>query len=310
MSGEPDLRARRLRSVDEVLGALEAAEPRTSLTLGELLSRPLGSDLRGTVIDGPSGLAGLVVGTRLDWLSWEAMPYLHEELAAPAVARVIDEGPFDWIYGHATDVAPLQPHLRRKLTPAVMHHVSTEPPQPVLGEPDPRFRRAAIADIDDLVELYQGYELLAVPTRRGLRTLLRQMVLNHLVVVAEQDDRLVAGIEVVMTRHWAHAGNLTVHPDYRRRGLASQLYVQVGEVARGCGLGCAGVIAPSNPIPVPPSGEVEGLWIDQRLAPVRRFRGYGRLREAIWTARAKRTTRPPRFFRDPGDPGRPHRTGG
>ncbi|KAA0232479.1 MAG: hypothetical protein JJLCMIEE_01394 [Acidimicrobiales bacterium] len=305
MGGETDLRARRLRRVAEVLGALEAAEPRTTLTLGELLSRPLGSDLRGTVIEGRAGLAGLVIGTRLDRLSWEAMPYLHDEAAAPAVARTIDQGPFDWIYGHAMDVAPLQPHLRRGLAPAVMHYVSTEPPQPALGEPDPRFRRATIADLSDLSDLYGEYELLAVPTRAGLRALLRRMLLDHLVIVAEEDDRLVAGIEIVMTRRWAHAANLTVHPDYRRRGLASQLYVQVAEVARGCGLGCAGVMAPSNPIPVPPRGEVEGLWIDQRLAPARRFRGYGRLREATWKARGKRAARRPSFFRDPGDPGSP-----
>jgi hypothetical protein len=127
------------------------------------------------------------------------------------------------------------------------------------------------------------------------------------VFVCEIDGLLVgAALNDGRTRRYATFSALTVHPDFRRAGIAWELVKRARVVDVGLGVGASGVVSPSNPMHRDHEGVV---WDDEHYYAVsmgapRRFKGQTRLRRLYHRVQPI-TPRAPTLFRDPADPSRP-----
>jgi GNAT superfamily N-acetyltransferase len=111
----------------------------------------------------------------------------------------------------------LPPARARRTTRMVLAVSSDGMPMPAPGTP---VRRATPSDLLGLVDLYEGYEFDGYPTRRHLHRALEERIREAAVYVIELDGRPVAARRIdASSPEVALLGGLTVHPDYRGRGL-------------------------------------------------------------------------------------------
>jgi len=239
---------------------------------------------------------------------WTASVYLRDPGAAEPIARLLDRSCAWSVGGAADDIRPLLPHLRRARRVLVAPWILASHPVPdLLGAPDDHTRVATALDLDQLVELYSGYEMAWPMTRWQLRQYVRHALADHLVVVYETADRIVGAVVIRgRTRRYAALMDLTVHPDFRRSGISWELVKRMCEIGRAMAIGGWAALAASNPMHM---NDDRIRWGDENyyavhLGSPRRFKGQTRLRR--FYGRIQRVTaRRPTNFRDPGDPDLP-----
>ncbi len=307
---DPRYRVRRVGHDARRLAAeLEVDEPRTTRLVSDLLIYRDRKWRRAWQVTGPTGeLAGALVLARACFDRWTASSYLREPGAAPALARLLDRSIAWNVLGAEADIRPLLPHLRRARRMLVAPWVIVpHPVNDMLGPPDDHTRLATTLDIDQLVELYSGYEMAWPMTRWQLREYLQQVLDRHVVVVYERDGRLVgaAGIEG-RTRRYVTMTDLTVLPDFRRSGIGWELAKRMHEVGRSMAIGGSGAMAASNPMHVDDDRIDWGNenFYNVSLGAPRRFKGQTRLRR-LYGRIQPLTPRLATNFRDPSDPALP-----
>jgi ribosomal protein S18 acetylase RimI-like enzyme len=90
-----------------------------------------------------------------------------------------------------------------------------------------QIRPYAAADQSSLVELWQACELTR-PWNDPQRDIERKLrVQRHLFLVGELDGRIVASVMAGFDGHRGWINYLAVHPDFQRRGLATELMATV-----------------------------------------------------------------------------------
>ena len=105
-----------------------------------------------------------------------------------------------------------------------------------MAHPTRPVRRATPSDLLGLVDLYEGYEFDGYPTRRHLHRALEERIREAAVYLIELDGRPVAARRIdASCPEVALFGGLTVHPDYRGRGLGRDVRLGSGGdlLARG-----------------------------------------------------------------------------
>ncbi|MDQ1424909.1 MAG: hypothetical protein QOD72_2407, partial [Acidimicrobiaceae bacterium] len=213
------------RDARSLAAELEIDEPRTTGLVSGLLVYRDRRWRRAWQVTGPTGdLAGALVLVRACFDRWTASSYLRDPGAAPQLARLVDRSIAWNVVGSEPDIRPLLPHLQRARQVLVAPWIIVPPPMAdMLGSPDDHSRLATTLDMDQLVELYAGYEMAWPVTRWQLRQYLQQALDRHLVVVYEIEGRLVGGVVIHgRTRRYATMTDYTVHPDFRRSGIAGE----------------------------------------------------------------------------------------
>jgi ribosomal protein S18 acetylase RimI-like enzyme len=100
---------------------------------------------------------------------------------------------------------------------------------------DPLMREARAGEVDDILKLWRaaGSGPSVTDTPEHLRMLTEQN--GDLFLVAEEDGMLVGSI-IGGWDYWrGHIYRLAVHPEFRRRGLARRLTVEIERRLRGKG---------------------------------------------------------------------------
>ena len=143
-------------------------------------------------------------------------------------------------------------------------------------------RLAELSDLERLVALYQQYELEAIPAFR-LWSLLRNTVARRMIMVAEQDGRLLGAHRVVAwSRRWAMWDELTVVPDARREGLGWALVHRGAQETSRRDRRWMTPKHPSNPMAFPDElGAESGEYVAVGLLRRRRFPGQLRMRRTM-----------------------------
>ncbi len=171
-----------------------------------------------------------------------------------------------------------------------MYFLAEPPPESSIDQPlDTRVRLASDSDLEELFALYERFELDPFPTRVRVRRYLKEAFRRGPVVVATENGRIVGAIRVdARSPRYLLWGGLTVHPEYRRRGIGNDLVAACRAVTKVMGLGVCGVRAATNPMSFRQfrsgieSGAITGgIWAEIPLRPPIRFRGQGKLRKAI-----------------------------
>jgi ribosomal protein S18 acetylase RimI-like enzyme len=297
----------RQRESGALIAFLETGEPRTSHALSDVVAYGLGPlRSRAWLVADPHGApAAAVVITRSCLDRWYAHTYFVDGGAAPAAASILDASPAWTVTGAARDIRPLLPHLRRLRWTSAFPWLVDEYPVSVTRKADRYSRVATLADFEQLVELYRGYELGANCTMWQLRSIVRDWLRHQIVVVSERKGRVVGAILVIgRTRRYAVVDGLTVLPEYRNRGVAWSLAARAQAVINGMGLSVTACIAASNPMKFDAETIEDERWVVAALGEPYRFRGEGRLR-AMSVAIAGRDPREIVYFRDPRDPDAP-----
>ena len=149
-------------------------------------------------------------------------------LAAPRVEVLL--GPEALVEAVLRDLPP----TRVRRTTRMILSVSWDGmPMPAHATP---VRRATPSDLLALVDLYEGYEFDGYPTRRHLHRALEERIEDAAVYVIDVDGCPVAARRIdAWSPEVALFGGLTVHPDYRGRGLGRDVRLGSGAdlVARG-----------------------------------------------------------------------------
>lgn len=292
--------ARRVWRPHRLVGELAGYEPRTTELLADLTaSRTAPWRTRCWVVRAADGrLGGVAAISQQAFDEWHGTVFLADASgSAPALAAVLDRSPTRTASGWACDVRPIAAHARRVVA---VHHVPCvvlPPPVTLVGEPDDSTRLATLADLERLMELYDSYELFAVPTRWQLRQLLRRVLVNGLVIVAERDGAVIgAGLVAARTAHWGVLDAVTVLPEHRRSGVAWAIAARAQALANAMGIGGVFTLAATNPMPL------DHLAADETLATAafvarRRFPGQGRLRH-LYARLGRRRVRHSTQYRD------------
>jgi N-acetylglutamate synthase-like GNAT family acetyltransferase len=277
----------------EIMRLCAVREPATTLLMDAVRRRPLGPGQRAWVVDGPRGVAAVLVVDRLCFDRWFAWPVLFDAEAAAVVAELVDSSRAWAAEGAEADVVPLIPSLRRGAREAVLlpffegtRLVDEATPDSV----DHRTRIATRSDLDRLVDLYRGWELGMVPTVPRLRRYLRVQIGRGPVIVLEERGRLLAAAyaEARSERYMSWTG-LTVHPEHRGRGLGPALFALAALIAKQSGLQVCTVWSRSNEVRIKPrrvtrmvGGYEIGTWAHLALGPPRkRVRGEFRARALL-----------------------------
>lgn len=243
------LRLRRTRNASELLAITEPLEPHATMLVGRLRDRTVGREDRAFLVEdvGESPL-GVVLVTRLCFDRWYAKPLLLDDRAAPLVARAVDRSRARGLFGPEEHVGPLVPFLSRAGRVRTMPWAWVPPPLPPPESAlDPRTRLATRADFGALVDLYRTFDLDPVPPRRVAGVLARVLD-RHMIVVAEEQGRLVAAMRAeTRSRRYLYWGGLTVRPESRNRSLARAVILRTHAVSRDCGLGYMVVRATARP---------------------------------------------------------------
>jgi ribosomal protein S18 acetylase RimI-like enzyme len=297
------------RDARRLAAELESDEPRTTRLVSDLLIYREMRWRRAWQVVGPNGeLAGAHVLVRACFDRWTASSYLRDPGAAPALARLLDRGIAWNVVGVEADIRPLIPHLRRARQVYVAPWlIVPHPVTDMLGAPDDNSRLATTLDIDQLVSLYEGYEMAWPATRWQLRQYLQQTLDRHLVVVYEIDRRLIGAVVMQgRTRRYTTISDLTVDPEFRRSGVAWELSKRMHEIGRSMAIGGSGAIAASNPMHIDDERISWGTenFYSVSLGSPRRFKGQTRLRR-LYARIQPLHSRVARNFRDPTDPDRP-----
>lgn len=283
----------RRASAAEVLAIAEPLLPDTVQVVADLRGAGVARRVRPYVLHrGDRALGAVVLGERCRG-RWYASPVLLDADAAPAMAKFID-GSRAWDVGGASPhVEPLVPHITRTVRRQPIRETFYAAEIPSVVYPvDPRCRMAQPGELDALVDLYGEYEFSRFPTRRRQIAFLRRQLANLPVLVAEIDGVLAAGyLCLYRAPNWDMWGDLTVRPDYRRRGLGTALGVAGVVVSQDAGQRMCGVQAGSNPMPsderIRAFEEADGVhtdihvWTQQALQAPRLFPGHRRLRRAV-----------------------------
>jgi N-acetylglutamate synthase-like GNAT family acetyltransferase len=296
---------RRVRRDDELVALFERHEPRSSQALGEVLDRGLWSrTCRAWIVeDHDRRPAAAVVAVRPTFDRWYAMVLLVDERAAAAAAALVDRSPAWSVNGAATDIAPLVPLLRRRRFVDVRPWVITTYPNEVTDVPDDTTRLASRADLEALVELYSNFEFVGGLTAWQLRAMLRHVLDRHYIIVIPWpgDDARFAGALAITarTRRYGVLDLLTVVPDHRGAGWSWALAAHAQSIGNALGLAGIAALAGSNPMDL---GMHLGddRYVAVELAPPRRFRGHGRLRD-LYGRWQPLQPRAPILFREPDD---------
>jgi hypothetical protein len=284
------IRLRRSRDTEELLRLSEPLEPETLLISAELLDRGIGKRVRAWIAEDADGaVVGWVVFGRLCRGRWSANPVILREDAASVIGGLID-GSNAWeVAGSRRFVEPLRPHLRRARYEIEMRLISAKEPVPAYMEVDPRVRWATSADLDQLVDLFDGSGLDLIPTRQRLRTYLRDKMRLG-ISVAEEDGRIVAATRCeARTTRFEYWGAGLVLPAYRRRGLSWKMGALPGESAWSLRLRICFLPLPTNPMPFSTSRTVDPVrdlfesrdWLEIKLHAPKRVRGQARLRKLM-----------------------------
>jgi Acetyltransferase (GNAT) family len=297
------------RDARRLAAELEGDEPRTTRLVSDLLVYRDWRWRRAWQVTGPDReLAGALVLVRACFDRWTASSHLRDPGAAPALAKLLDRSIAWNVLGAEADIRPLLPHLRRARRMFVAPWVIVpHPVNDLLGAPDDHTRLATTLDLDELIELYSGYEMAWPMTRWQLRQYLQQALDRHIVVVYELDGRLVGAVSIEgRTRRFATMMDLTVLPEFRRSGIAWELAKRMHEVGRSMAIGGSGAMAASNPMHI---DDDRIVWGDENfynvsLGSPRRFKGQTRLRR-LYGRIQPLTPRIATNFRDPSDPDLP-----
>jgi hypothetical protein len=307
---DAQLRIQRVgRDACSLAAELEPDEPRTTRLVSDLLAYRSWRWRRAWRVDGPGdALAGALVLARACFDRWYGSVYVRDPAAAPLLARRIDRSVAWSVVGAAADIRPLQPHVRRVQRVLVLPWATVPHPIPdILGPPDHHTRAATLLDLGQLTDLYSGYELFAALTRWQLRQHLRRLIDRHLVMVYERDERIVAAAIIDgRTRRFAIGTDLTVHPEFRREGIAWEIGKRMEAMDRGLGVGAWGALAATNPMQVEDAAvawEADHLYTLMLGGP-RRFKGQTRLRR-LYGRIEPVPRRRGQEFRDPTNPALP-----
>ncbi len=182
-------------------------------------------------IEGPrSRFTGAFLGDRLVGVlaearevhCWYASIAGRDAAVARAFARPLGAPSVEVLLGPESLVAAvvrdLPPTRVRRTTPMILSVSWDGMP---MAHPTRPVRRATPSDLLGLVDLYEGYEFDGYPTRRHLHRALEERIREAAVYLIELDGRPVAARRIdASCPEVALFGGLTVHPDYRGRGLA------------------------------------------------------------------------------------------
>jgi N-acetylglutamate synthase-like GNAT family acetyltransferase len=307
---EARLRIQRVgRDACSLATELEPDEPRTTRLVSDLLAYRSWRWRRAWRIDGQQGeLAAVLVLAKACFDRWDASVYVRDPASAPLLGRRIDRSIAWSVTGAAADIRPLQPHVRRVKQVLVLPWGTLPYPSPeVLGPPDEHTRAATLLDLGQLMDLYSGYELFSKLTRWQLRQRLRRLIDRHLVIVYERDERIVAAAIIdARTRRYAISTDLTVHPDFRREGIAWEIGKRMEAVDRALAVGASAALATTNPMH---RDDAAIRWDPDHLYTLmlggpRRFKGQTRLRR-LYGRIQPLARRPLHEFRDPTNPATP-----
>jgi hypothetical protein len=245
---------------------------------------------------------------------WGAFAVVLDHDAAPLLADRIDRSPARDVVGYEQDLVPLLPHTRRlrETWEAPSFRVSWPIPASVMdGTIDPRSRCATPADLEQLVALYEHYELDDIPTRFQLRRSLRRALRDGLpIVVVEVEGHLVAAMRVMWEScRYMYLSDETVLPEYRGRGYSRIFSGLLSQISVQNQRGFLGQSAATNPVEwshkLKRRPELEAaVDPDARTVltmclrtPVL-FRGQGRLRHAFYRVAGRRQRRPEMQYRE------------
>jgi hypothetical protein len=296
-------RVRHRAECERLLGITEPLEPRTQAIDARLLLGPSRSR-RIYVAEQGEEVIGMAVVYRRHLDRWGAYTLLLHDVAAKALARVVDRSPARDVAGVAGDVSPLHPFVRRarKRVDQVFNHFLPDLPfRPEFAEPDPRTRLATPADVRGLAKLYAEYPFIDAPTMVQLRRMFRRSFDQGLPIVVLEADGEILAAERMESRgcRYARWTDLVVHPEHRRRGYFAAMAPLVGSVVIESGLGLVGEQAPS----FQPHGVVDKVmqpafefnaserFVVLHLRTPRRFPGQGRLRLALYSLGGRRMRR-------------------
>lgn len=278
---------KRRRRPAEVAELLEPHEPFSTFLVADLKGGSSSLKAKAWTFTREDELAAALVIAQPCPTRWYAAPFFFGEPVeevARAVAGVID-GSSAWnVTGPAPYAMPVYPHLRRRRYAVDVLFLHQEPPLQQLQEADPESRLARPEDIDGVVDLYNGFEHIAfVPTVKWLRQMFERLIARDRVVVIEQDGRIAGGVYLdKLTRRYAYWTGLTVHPDFRGRGLSWKVIARANEITIPMGVGYMGVINPTNPMKLKerePWSTERDRWVWARLQAPHRYPGHWRLRK-------------------------------
>jgi hypothetical protein len=261
--------------------------------------------------DSAGDLAGLLLLDNYCLDRWVAHPLIEDAAAARVLAPIIDDSSSWGIEGMGRHVSAFEGLVTRAVgAPAsrlfvLVHYEFFRQPgaakfaDDMLGPLDSRTRLAGHRDLSALVELYDGFEIQRIPTRRRLRAYLGRVLDRLPVIVAERDGKIVAATrgeaQSAYTMLWDDA---TVLPEYRGQKLNLAMIRRALDIAASMQLNSAGTMQPSNPTRIPtevpgPTGGPDRLTgMLQRLAmPPERFHGQYRLRRLSETLEGRRVPR-------------------
>jgi hypothetical protein len=288
---------------------LEDREPRTSRLISDLLTYRDWRRRRAWLVEAAHHeLAAVLVLTRACFDRWTGSAFVNDGGAAPEVARLIDRSVAWTVSGAAADIQPLIPYVRRTRRVLVSPWGIVPYPAPgILGPPDEHSRAATMLDLDNLVDLYDGYEISWPTTRWQLRQYMCRLIDRHLVLVYEREGQIVAATTIAgRTRKYAIAIDLTVRPDFRRAGIGWEMGKRVHAVNEAWGVGVSGALGASNPMM---HEDERVVWDPSHfytlaLGGPRRFKGETRLRR-LYARVQQAGMRRAELFRDPENPDRP-----
>jgi N-acetylglutamate synthase-like GNAT family acetyltransferase len=294
--------ARRVWRPHRLVAELAEYEPRTTALVADLTaSRMAPWRVRCWAVRDGGRLAGVAAVSRWTFDEWHGAVYVADAaVAAPALAAVLDRSAARTVTGWACDVRPIAGRAHRVVALYHVPCVVLPPPVTLVGEPDDSTRLATLADLEGLTALYEGYELFPVPTRWQLRRLLRRMLVDGLVIVAEREGSFVgAGVIAARTTHWGVLDAVTVLPEHRRSGVAWAIAARAQALGNAMGIGGIFMLAATNPMPL------DHLAADETLATAafvarRRFPGQGRLRQ-LYARMGRRRVRRGTQYRELGE---------
>jgi hypothetical protein len=288
-----------MKKVLRQLAPLVEREPHSTLGLAAALRDP--SPLKVKVLTaGPRDRSSCVL-VRDAVGYWSGYPVLADPADAPELARAIDRSPAIRLLGWSEMVHPLRAHLERPQEVPLVSEMTAVPFQTVddFGAPDDTTRMANPFDVDDLVDLFEGYEVSLARTRASLRRILDDAARRMWIVVSLDGERIVGAMMASgFTPQYTVWGHMTVAPEHRGEGRSWAMVIRVGTIHLGTGLGFMGATADTNPMKTPPTtpDEIEaGDYMSVGLGLPARVPGEKELRRAAWQLDRKvRRSRPQR----------------
>jgi N-acetylglutamate synthase-like GNAT family acetyltransferase len=273
---------------------MEVDEPRTTRVVSAFArGRWEGWHRSYVVLDRQSTFLGAVDFERLAFDRFEANVFISDPRSAEALAGVINRHAPSGVAGSSADITPLLPHLKRARSLYELPVLRVESPiGDALGTPDTRTRMATLLDLDELVEQYRRYDLVAVPTVWQLRQMIRHCLTRKSIAICRADDGELVGacMQSALTRRYGCIDNLSVMPEVRGTGAGSALLARCGAFADALGVGGFAAIAPSNPKRRDRDGGVDRLdGQAYRVVLNRRSRFNGHRRVRSWLAQVQPT---------------------